>query len=335
MTETSNAGPMSMVKIDGAKIKQLREQQGLTQLYLATAVEVTTDTISRWENKRYPSIKRDNGLKLAAALNVSLEELLDETTEDDQAATTSAPETILASDETRPTSQLPTNDLAKENLEIVDVQQAGFFTSLAKRWPLLVLSGVIFAAILAFGYYVLQSNNTPPLTAHRILPPHCIANQPFPVLIQISGTPGATTALILKEKLPPNSTIHSSSPNIASGVLKYGEIKWLQKIEKEALFSYMISLPGQPGDIAEFRGTASIASNSESPITGLNNIAIGLHHWADTDKDNVINDDEILTVYDRYSELPGIEEDIDLVEEIWMGSSYAWDEHTASFKIID
>ncbi len=79
MTDNSFAGPMSMVKIDGAKIKQLREQQGLTQLYLATAVEVTTDTISRWENRRYPSIKRDNGLKLAEALNVPLEDILEET----------------------------------------------------------------------------------------------------------------------------------------------------------------------------------------------------------------------------------------------------------------
>ena len=69
---------MSMIKIDGGKIKRLREQQGLTQLYLATAVQVTTDTISRWENRRYPSIKKENGLKLAEALNVELQEILEE-----------------------------------------------------------------------------------------------------------------------------------------------------------------------------------------------------------------------------------------------------------------
>ncbi|MGB3225713.1 MAG: helix-turn-helix transcriptional regulator, partial [Desulforhopalus sp.] len=77
MADNSFSSPMNMVKIDGAKIKLLREQQGLTQLYLATAVEVTTDTISRWENRRYPSIKKDNGLKLAEALNVQLEEILE------------------------------------------------------------------------------------------------------------------------------------------------------------------------------------------------------------------------------------------------------------------
>ena len=95
MTDNTFAGPMSMIKIDGAKIKLLREQQGLTQLYLATAVEVTTDTISRWENRRYPSIKRENGLKLAEALNVPLEELLEDipadAPEDDASVPASVP----------------------------------------------------------------------------------------------------------------------------------------------------------------------------------------------------------------------------------------------------
>jgi DNA-binding transcriptional regulator YiaG len=58
MADNTYPGAMVMVKIDGSKVKQLREQNGLTQLYVATAVQVTTDTISRWENKRYPTIKK-------------------------------------------------------------------------------------------------------------------------------------------------------------------------------------------------------------------------------------------------------------------------------------
>ena len=65
------------VDINGNKIRLIREQKGLTQLYLATVVGVTTDTISRWENRRYPSIKLDNARKLAEALEVSLDELLE------------------------------------------------------------------------------------------------------------------------------------------------------------------------------------------------------------------------------------------------------------------
>ena len=69
-------GPV-MIRIDGSKIRQIREQKGLTQLYVATAVDVTTDTVSRWENKRYPSIKKENGQKLAEALEVELEAILE------------------------------------------------------------------------------------------------------------------------------------------------------------------------------------------------------------------------------------------------------------------
>ena len=77
MSEQIYPGPSQMVKIDGSRVRSLREAKGLTQLYIATVVEVTTDTISRWENKRYPSIKEENGLKLAEALEVTLDDILE------------------------------------------------------------------------------------------------------------------------------------------------------------------------------------------------------------------------------------------------------------------
>ena len=116
MTDNVFPGPMSMVKIDGQKIKQLREQQGLTQLYLATAVEVTTDTISRWENRRYPSIKRENGIRLAQALNVPLEDLLEE-----------EPEELLQE------STVPTGT---DNLDHIQPKKPDSFKMI---WPLLLL----------------------------------------------------------------------------------------------------------------------------------------------------------------------------------------------------
>ncbi len=67
---------VAMIRISGPKIRSLRENQELTQLYLATAVEVTTETISRWERTDAPNIKKENGLKLAAALEVELDEIL-------------------------------------------------------------------------------------------------------------------------------------------------------------------------------------------------------------------------------------------------------------------
>ncbi len=64
------------LRLDAAAIKRIREQQELTQLYVARMVGVTTDTISRWENKQFPTVKRGNAERLAAALEVELEEIL-------------------------------------------------------------------------------------------------------------------------------------------------------------------------------------------------------------------------------------------------------------------
>jgi len=54
-----------MMRISDAKLRTLHEQQELTQLYLATTIEVTTETISRWERSNTSNIKKDNGKKLA------------------------------------------------------------------------------------------------------------------------------------------------------------------------------------------------------------------------------------------------------------------------------
>src|SRR5512139_4001326 len=72
--------------LDGAVLKRLREEKRLTQLYVSKVVGVTTDTISRWENNRYPTMRRDNALKLAEALEVPIEALLLQPAADEQPA---------------------------------------------------------------------------------------------------------------------------------------------------------------------------------------------------------------------------------------------------------
>lgn len=315
MTDTPFAGPMSMVKIDGAKIKLLREQQGLTQLYLATAVEVTTDTISRWENRRYPSIKRDNGLKLAEALNVQLEDILEDIPQD-QPEENSSPQLP------------PSDDLPGEDRPAAQSRPA-------KMWPLLLLSGTLLLVVIAFIWYFYQSRAASEFTAERILPPHCIAGQPFPVVIKVTRAADSPTALIIKETPPVNGTIKATSPTVTTGGLKNKQIKWLKKIAGNAFFAYMVSVSGKEQQTAEFSGTAAISHESESSISGSTSIVISHYHWADTNSDNIISDNEILAVYEQYGEITDIDFDIDLIEEIWMGSAYRWDAATATYKIID
>lgn len=315
MTDNSFAGPMSMVKIDGAKIKQLRERQGLTQLYLATAVEVTTDTISRWENRRYPSIKKDNGLKLAEALNVSLKDILED---------------IPVPPEEH---EQPDAPQLQEIASVAGGPQKGR-SGIKKSWPLLILSGTLFAIILAFIWYFVHFPPAGALIAERIVPAHVIDGQPFPVIIQVTGAPDRDTALIIKETLASGLTVHATSP-AASGGLKNNQIKWLKKIRNRAFFVYVASVTGKEGDTVIFHGTAAISSDPEASITGKNILTIGHYHWADSNKDSIISDDEILAVYDQYSGITDIDFDIDLIEEIWLGSAYRWDAAAARFIITD
>jgi transcriptional regulator with XRE-family HTH domain len=312
MTDNSIPGPMSMVKIDGSKIKRLREEQGLTQLYLATAVHVTTDTISRWENKRYPSIKKENGIKLAEALNVQLEDLLEE-----NEALESPPPTIA---DPTPTTGNRTSRLKK-------------------IWPLLILALTLFCMVAAFAWYSLN-NSSPEITinAERNAPEHCIAGQPFPVMIRITGAPeDKPTAIIIRENLPANATVLKISPEITGGGMKKDMLKWLKKINDTATFAYVISVTGGEDEKVGFYGTAAISGDSGSPppIGGSSTTSIGHYHWADVDKDNTISDSEILAVHDRYNEVEGIDVDLDTIEEIWLGSGYKWNETSRALEILD
>ena len=149
-----------MIKIDGDKIRRLRESKGLTQLYLATYVGVTTDTISRWENKRYQTIKQSNAIKLAEALEVDLDVILD-------------------------TGQVDLEPQGKP-VEQGSIPGPGQALPMLDRKKLLLGTFLFVFLLIAVSYFFLnkQPKSTPVarlVTAERIFPPHCAPNQLLPV----------------------------------------------------------------------------------------------------------------------------------------------------------
>lgn len=59
----------------GAKLKEARTKEGLTQEEVAEAIQVSRQTISNWENeKSYPDIV--SVIKLSDLYNISLDKLL-------------------------------------------------------------------------------------------------------------------------------------------------------------------------------------------------------------------------------------------------------------------
>ncbi len=316
MTDPFANGPMAMIKIDGAKIKSLREQQGLTQLYLATAVQVTTDTISRWENKRYPTIKKENGLKLAEALNVPLEELLllDDVDFDEQVSPQS------------------------EGIDQQPIPQAPQPAKKAPRkWPIFVLSATLCVVVAILGWFVLQSTHKVVLKAVRLLPNHCIAGQPVPILIKISGLGDNPKALIIKEQSPPGAKISATFPEASSVNTTTNEIKWLGKVTADSAFAYIVKLKGNIEDKKTFTGYAALNKDSDDipQIGGNNTVTITPFHWGDTDQNNIISDKEILAVYDRFADFKELAPELDLIEEIWLGSGYKWNSTKGKIEILD
>lgn len=304
-------GVMAMVKIDGDKVKLLREQKGLTQLYVATVVQVTTDTISRWENKRYPAIKKENGLRLAEALEVDLEEILkiDEETEDQTDLPLSAPV---------PGGSSPIPPV-KSHLPVL----VSIFAAAA-----------LLVAIL--GYFFLYQKKPANISARRFIPSQCTAGQPFPVAIEVTIDSTTPLAVIVKEQLPDNMTIKGSEPPLPTNGPKNSSLKWLAKANGKALFTYIATLSESLTTEQILSGSVATGNDGGKsfPVTGPSTILLTTFHWADSNGDNTISDQEILTVYDQYGDLEKLGIDIDLIEEIWLGSGYRWNKKKKTYEIL-
>lgn len=299
------SGVVPMVKIDGAKVRGLREAKGLTQLYLATAVDVTTDTISRWENRRYPSIKKENGIRLAEALEVELVEILEIESEQEESDEKAASSVIQ-----------PTATNRRRALK-----------------HLLIGCFLITFIFIAIYFWLTPEQEKEFLVAYRILPVRVTAGQPFPVIIELLGKAGESQSVILKESLPAGSKIIQTVPLITTTDRLGHELKWLKKINGRTRFNYLVKLqPGTEKSVG-FSGTVAVGRGKVVAVQGNDQIIIDHSHWADRDGDSIISDTEILYVYDQFGAIEGL--DMELVEKMWAGSGYRWNPEQELFEVVE
>jgi transcriptional regulator with XRE-family HTH domain len=310
MSEQTYPGPSQMLKIDGSKVRSLRESKGLTQLYMATVVGVTTDTISRWENKRYPSIKEENALKLAEALEISLEQILEI--------------------EEGPANQNETPVIAVPKLKIPKSNRI-----------LLWLLPLILVLFLPFIWYSFNQPVPVSIFATRFLPTHIPAGQPFPVVIQVTTKQPGPFSLILKETLPEGCEPIVSAPPFTGFDKKTGILKWIRRTKGQVTnFVYLAkkhSNQSNAADEAPFRFNGSVTlldkKSSETNVAGSLVLPLADYHWADANRDNRIEDAEILAAYDTFSALDNINYDWQKIDEIWSGEGYYWDDNKQEYII--
>ncbi len=302
---------MSIVKIDGSKIKSLREQQELTQLYLATAVGVTTDTISRWENKRYPTIKKENGEKLAEALDVPLEELLENVEEE------------ITQEDTR------------QNIASPAPSGLGERTHFSIKNAILLL---LLVGLLAGGLFILLPQNNIEISCKRIMPEHAAPNAPFPVMIKIQSKTKQDLPILIREELSGEAAAKSSG---ATGEQKdFGQSpRWIGTLDKgQAQFIYMVT-PNKTITIntsISFSGEIRSRKGQDisSVIEGSTSIHITPYHWADTNQDYTISDNEILLAYEIFSSPGESGIDFSTLEKLWLAGHYTWEKAEATFEPV-
>ena len=320
MTEQNYPAGPAMVKIDGTKVRAIREQKGLTQLYVATVVEVTTDTVSRWENRRYPTIKKENGLKLAEALEVELIEILDSANE-----------------------EAPTDDDASESAVQAPpspstVSDQGTFASASWYKKPGHLSILIAIAALVGGvwitlHYLSPESSNSGTSVTRVVSPHFIPGRPLPVFLKIVNPAPQAVSIILKEEIPADTIFTAAFPS-SSGTPETA-VKWLTKVTGSELFFYTITTDPYFNGTLTFSGNVRDGNGSQpAEILGDTSTKASPHHWADIDGDSRISDEEILRVYDLVANETPAALDLDLLEEMWLGEGYQWQPEQQQFSIL-
>lgn len=320
MANQHTGGGPPMVKIDGSKARSIRENQGLTQLYVATAVGVTTDTISRWENNRYPAIKRENCLKLAEALEVDISDLLqtvdketaDAPEEDTPAAPAEQPEEPVAA----PAS--PGSDKS------IAVKKS------SKRFTIFLVTLLVGLGTIGGWFFLFTQKAS--LTAVRHAPAHFIPGTPFPVVIEIITEDEPSLSYVVKEQIPQRASVISTLPEIHVDKKQLATLKWLNKNKMTTRYAYTLTTASETTGGLAFNGSVSAKDQPNIIITGQTSSEPSTFHWADSDSNGRISDQEIMQAYNRYATVPDLH--FELIEEIWMGTGYRFDEKSREIIIF-
>lgn len=302
------------VCLDGAAVRRIREEKRLTQLYVAKVVGVTTDTISRWENNRYPTVRRENLFKLAEALEAPAQQLIkaDVFTEDGGAEAES-PEEFPAVQEFQKSKKASLTRLILPLGIITLLFVLGF---IGYR----LLRPAMFSSVLA----------PPDFAATRILPRYAAPGMIIPVRLRLN-VDDETKRYIIREHFPPGWELIESSPPASSIDNQDGMARWIVKQgEKRALIVYLVRVDNRAPlkMIGRFRGevVANLEEKNQSITSGgATEMTVGPYNWSDLNGDSSIDDTEMLEASQAFEEMEGVHLDWKELESLWDAGRYRLD----------
>lgn len=292
------------VRLDGDKVRLLREGKGLTQLYVAEVAKVSVDTVSRWENNRTAAVKRENAQALADALETPLEGIL---LEEPSRGTE-----FELGEEAEPTPRprlLP--------------------------W----LAGVAILVLLAL-WAAWRATGPEPFAVEtlRRLPPYTPPGSAVPVVVQLRTLAGTGQRVVLRETLPAGWSLLGASPEPDQGPTPDGTLKWILPLEEGAgRVAYLVQAPADgaaEGSAHRFSGEVVTpgAEGTGSVIRGENRIDLEYVHWADQNADFQISDAEVLDALERLEGAQGLGLDPEDLRRLWGAAQYEWDRTRGRFE---
>ncbi len=320
------------VNLDGPKVRQIREAKGLTQLYVATAVGVTTDTISRWENRRYPSVKRENGLKLAEILEVDAADILEPEIDREKGNAKHAGDAEAQSGDGKPEGP------EVEGIPDNNGENAAKPGSSGKK-RIFIAIFFLLTAIAAGSFYLLSKPRKDVLevTARRYLPDHSAPGQIFQLVIDVVIKPAKQRTLLVKDGDHQDIEFLRGLPAFTSRNRQF--IKWI--FQGELGYTRFICLArikkaAATGEVFPFTGEITIKADKTTsiPLEGNNQVTAMPYSWADGNRDLVIDDEEILEAYDLLSGVKGAEKTLREVETLWSTGSYRWNRDDGKFQPV-
>jgi hypothetical protein len=141
--------------------------------------------------------------------------------------------------------------------------------------------------------------------------------------------------LLVRETVPAEVTVLQAIPETAS---RAGQtLKWIRKESSRQLRTgYLARAEGKTGARLTFSGSVAVrqGKKQEAVTGGDQTLVLKPVHWADSDADFIISDDEVLEVYEKFGGLPELGPILEKVEEIWMGSGYRWDEKGRTIETL-
>ncbi|MCI5144016.1 MAG: hypothetical protein D3923_00475, partial [Candidatus Electrothrix sp. AR3] len=140
---------------------------------------------------------------------------------------------------------------------------------------------------------------------------------------------------------PPSCTVSKGEPTFVLQNGAQAAIKWLSSTdEEEELYFAYLAIPAhsvQLGKTLNFSGQLMVEGKAEDvqKMSGRNQMTIKNYHWVDSNRDYIIDDGEILAVFNTFDILQDLGIDISEIRRFWANTQgYRWNQQDEKFEVV-